>query len=281
MNTRLQEDRFISYRISPPKSWEGINFVELWQHRNLLFNLVWRDLRLLYSGTWIGALWIILKPLSIAFVMIVVLGIFVKIPVDNLPYSAVVLSGLVPWLYFSTVVQEANNSMIGNSYLLNKVYFPRIILPIIPLITNLVNFLVMLVLVLGLVIVFGFYPTVRWFYIPLVVVLMILLSFGFSLWVSALSSRFRDLINLLPVIIQVGLYLTPTFYLTTTLPVQYRPIFIFNPMVGIIDTMRWMLLGYGQFPLTALFITFAYGIIFTFTGLFLFQRMQDLVADVV
>lgn len=271
----------ITDKITPPKDWEFIDFNELWQHRNLFFNLISRDLKILYSNTWLGAAWIILKPLSTALVLIVILGSFVRVPTNGLPYPAVVLSGLIPWFYFSTVIIEANSSMINNSYLLNKVYFPRIILPMVPLITNLVNFLVMQILIFGLLALYGFYPNIKWLLIPVDIIIMIILSFGFSLWISALSSRFRDLLNLLPVIIQIGMYITPTFYLTSLIPKNLIGLYIFNPLVGIIDLMRWILLDYGQFPKIPLIISISFGTILVISGLFLFQRMQNLVADII
>lgn len=271
----------VSIRIEPTEGWVPVDLRELWQYHNLLFYLVWREIRVYYSNTAIGIFWIVLSPLATAIVLSVILGLFIKVPTGGLPYPPVVLSGLILWLYFSKAVSTGCTSMMANSYLLTKVYFPRIIVPLVSILSGLIELLVLLVVVLIVAILYGVVPGLSWLLIPVPLILLIGLATGSSLWLSALNVQYRDIGNLLPVLLQVGLYLAPTIYLSSLIPKEWRLLYDINPMVGVIDTMRWALFLGNEFPARPFIISIITVILLIVTGAFFFRLIDDTAADIV
>lgn len=268
-------------RIQPSRGWTIVDVRELWQHRNLLFYLVWRDIRVIYSNTGLGVFWVILQPLVTALVITVVFGMFARIPSGDLPYAVLALSGLVLYNYFSNTVSLAAQSMVNSAYLLTKVYFPRLIIPTVPILTGLVDFAVLLALLLVLTLFFGIAPTVALIFLPVPILLNIALALGVGLWVSALNIQIRDLGKFVPVLLQILIYVSPVFYPSSLVPESLRGLYSLNPLVGIIDGLRWSLLGVGSFPGMPLMISALVAFFLIITGAFVFRKIEDTAADVI
>jgi lipopolysaccharide transport system permease protein len=268
-------------RIQPSRGWTIVDLRELWQHRNLLFYLVWRDIRVAYSNTALGIVWVVLQPLATVLVITIIFGMFARIPSDNLPYAVLALSGLVLYSYFSLTVAQAAQSMLSNAYLLTKVYFPRLIIPTVPILTGLVDFVVLLLVLFVVVLLYGISPTLAWLFLPIPILLNITLALGVGLWVSALNIQMRDLGKFVPVLLQIGIYASPVFYPSSLVPEQLRILYSLNPLVGIIDGFRWSLFGVGTFPSTSLMISALAVFFLVISGAFVFRKIEDTAADVI
>jgi len=268
-------------RIEPPRGWTPVSLPEMWQHRDLLFYLVVRDLRSITSSTSLGFYWLLLQPLAFALVLTVVLGFLVKVPTGNMPYALVVLSGLLPWTYVNNSIARASSSMVANAHLLTKVYFPRLIIPVVPIVSGLIDFGVVFLVLLAAVVYFGIAPTWQWLLLPLPVLLAIGLALGAGLWLCALTVRFRDVANMVPVLLQLGTYVSPVFYPRTLVPQAWLPVYDLNPMVGIIEATRWSLLSLGPFPSGPVSISAIVVLILIGTGVFYFRVTEDIAADIV
>jgi lipopolysaccharide transport system permease protein len=268
-------------RIQPTRGWAMVDLHELWQHRDLLFYLVWRDIRVIFSNTGLGVFWIILQPLSTVVVITIVLGIFARFPSGSTPYPVVVLSGMVLYNYFSIGVNQSANSMIANAYLLTKVYFPRLIIPCVPILVGMVDFLVLFVVLLILSIFFGIWPTLAWLFLPVPIIITIGITLGAGLWLSALNIQFRDVGKFIPIFVQIGFYASPIFYLSNLIPENFRIFYNLNPMVGMIDSFRWALIGKDVFPTVPFITSIVTALLLILSGVFVFRRMEENAADVV
>jgi len=267
-------------RIEPAKGWSPINFKELWQSRDLAFYLVLREIRSSNHATRLGFLWVILQPLATALVLSIVMGYLVRVPTGETPYPIVVLAGLLIWSYTSNTIMRASNSMITSSYLLTKVYFPRVIIPLVPIISGLVDVLILLVVVVGCCLFYGIYPKTSWLAVFITLPLAVLIAAGFGLWASAFTVRYRDFGNILPVFLQMGLYLSPVFYPSTLVPAHWRRLYELNPIAGLIEITRKAIMGGAisvhEFIYPALFaaVVLAVGVIY-------FRVSEDFASDVV
>ena len=268
-------------RIEPPRGWSPVSLSELWQHRDLMFYLVLREIRIATASTSLGFLWLLVQPLALAAVLTVALGIFVKVPTGGAPYALVVLSGLLPWNYVSNAVARASSSMVANSHLLTKVYFPRLIIPAVPILAGLVDFAVLFVILIVIAIGFGVAPAPTWLFLPVPALMAIGLTAGAGLWLSALTVRFRDVGNMVPVMLQIGTYASPILYPSSLVPERWRWLYDLNPVVGIVDGVRWALLAQERFPDRALAISAAAIVILIATGVFYFRATEDNAADIV
>ncbi len=268
-------------RIEPPRGWSPVSLGELWQHRDLMFYLVLREIRTATASTSLGFLWLLLQPLMIAAVLTVALGLFVKVPTGGVPYAIVVLSGLLPWHYISTAIVRASSSMVANSYLLTKVYFPRLIIPTVPILAGLVDFAVLFVILIILSLAFGVVLAATWLFLPVPALMAIGLTAGAGLWLSALTVRFRDVGNAVPVMLQIWTYASPVLYPSSLVPERWRWVYDLNPVVGIVDGVRWALLAQDPFPDRALANSGAAIVFLLATGVFYFRATEDNAADIV
>jgi lipopolysaccharide transport system permease protein len=268
-------------RIEPLQGWAPVNFRELWRHRELLFYLVKRDVRALYVNTALGVFWTVLQPLATAIVVTIVLGMFARIPSGEIPYGLVVLSGLVLWGYFATAVQSGCQSMLANANLMTKVYFPRLIIPAVPIMAGLVDLAVLVIVLLGALVFYGMMPQLSWIFIPVPTVLMIALALGASLWLSALNVQYRDVGRMLPVFLQIGLYASPIVYPYGIIPEPWRGVYALNPVVGIVNSMRWALFREAGFPFSELLISAFVAAALIASGAVVFQRIEKSMADIV
>lgn len=224
-------------------------WLDLWRYRELFLILAWRDVAVRYKQTVIGALWAFLRPFMTMVVFTVVFGSLAKLPTEGTtPYAVLVFAGLLPWTLFSSVLNEASSSVIGNANLVSKVYFPRMIIPLATVVVALIDFLVSLVILAGLMLWYGIAPGWQILLLPFFVMLALLAAIGPSLWAASLIVHYRDFRFLIPFGIQIGLYVSPVGFSSKVVPEQFQMLYSLNPMVGVIDGFRWCILG-GESPI--------------------------------
>lgn len=258
-----------------------IDIVELWQHRNLLFYLVQKDIRILFAGTSLGILWVVLPPLATTTIMTVMLGVLAKIPSHDLPYSLIVLSGMVPWMYFNNVVSKATFSMSANAYLLTKVYFPRLIIPIVPMVAGLIDLFLLLMVLIIATLLYGLMPQISWLFIIVALLLTIFLTIGVSLWFSALNVKYSDVGKFLPILLQLLAYASPIFYPHSFIPAKWFWLYDLNPFVGIVESFRWAIFGGNPFPMSSFIDSVIIASLITLSGIYVFRSIEDTAADII
>ncbi len=266
--------------IEPSRSWGGLGLAELWSHRELLYFMVWRDVKVRYKQTVLGVLWVVMQPLLMTLVFTVFLGILARVPSKGVPYPLLAFAGLMPWTFFGSAVTNGSSSLVGNAHLLTKVYFPRFIIPAAAVVGRLVDFGVSFVILIALMLIYRVTPGVGLLMIPALILLLALFSLGMSLWAAALNVKYRDIGIALPVLIQIWMFVSPVVYSSALLPERWRRIYMLNPIAGIIEGFRSAL--YGQ-PFDWLAIATA--AVFTFALLayaaVAFKRMERSFADLV
>ena len=267
--------------IQPSSGWLNLDLRELWTYRDLFWILMLRDVKVRYKQTLLGVIWVILQPLTAALIFALIFGRFAKLPSGDTPYMLYVFVAMLPWNIFSGALQRAGTSLISDSRLISKVYFPRVVIPVASSSAVLLDFSVAFLVGILLMAGYDVYPTWRWMLLPVFLLLVLLLTLGIALFFSALNVYYRDFMYALPFVIQVWMYASPIAYSTEIVPDSVRPFYALNPMVGVIDGFRWVLLGLGDFPTTSVGIS----VILTFTvfslGLVVFQRIEDNFADVI
>ncbi len=266
--------------IQPSGGWRALDLRELWRFRELAFFLALRDVKVRYKQTALGLAWVLLQPLLAMGIFSIVFGQR-GLTTHNVPYPLFVISGLVPWFYFSNATSGASGSIVANTQLISKVYFPRLAIPMAAVLANLVDLSVGLVLELVLLVGFGVPLGWQLLAVPLLVVLMVLTALGVSIWLSALDVQYRDVRYAVPFFIQVWLFATPVIYSVEDVPERWRPLLAVNPMTGIIEGFRWALLGSGDPPLAGLAGTIAVVLVLLGTGSLYFRRMERTFADVI
>lgn len=255
---------------------------DVWRYRELLLFLAWRDLLVRYKQTVVGVTWVLIRPLLTMLVLTVVFEGFANMPAGGVPYPLLVFCGLLPWQFFATALSESGNSLVANTALVSKVYFPRLIIPAATLISAAVDFLVALAFLVALMIWYRWVPSATIVFLPLFIALAGVASFGVGLWVAALMVEYRDFRYIVPFAVQFGLYISPVGYFTNVVPEQYRLLYSLNPMVGVIDGFRWCVLG-GEHALywPGIVAALAGGLILLVTGLWYFRRTERVFADVI
>lgn len=256
---------------------------DLWRYRELFYFLAWRDILVRYKQTVIGVAWALIRPFLTMLVFTIVFNKVAKLEAPGaVPYALLVFAAMLPWQFFATALGESSNSLIGNANLISKVYFPRLIVPAGSIITSFVDFLIMLVLMAGMMLWYGFWPDARLLTLPLFILLAFGAAFGAGLWLCALNVKYRDFRYIVPFIVQFGLYISPVGFSSAIIPGQWRLAYALNPMVGVIDGFRWSLLR-GQSPLdwTALLASIVITLFLCATGIRYFRRMEKTFADVI
>jgi lipopolysaccharide transport system permease protein len=231
------------FLIKPTQGWRFLNLKELLQYRELLYFLIWRDLRVRYKQTVIGVAWVVLQPLLMMSIFTLVFGRLAKMPSGGVPYPIFVYSGLLAWIYFSTALSQGSASLITNANLISKIYFPRLIIPLVSVTTHLLDFTLSFLILLCMMFWFGIQPTIRLVLVPGYLAMASATALGINLWFSALNVRYRDVGYLLPVIIQLWFYLTPIIYPISLVPERWLPLYGLNPMVVVIQGFRFAFLG--------------------------------------
>jgi homopolymeric O-antigen transport system permease protein len=268
-------------RIRAGRGWAALNVRELWSYRDLLWILVERDIRLLYKQTALGIIWVILQPLIAAVILTVIFGWVARMPSDGAPYLLFVICGMTVWTYFSQALQRAGNSVIHNAHLVSKVYFPRLLLPLVHILRALIDFIVVSTVLFGLMAIYRVPPSPRLLVIPILLVFMMLTATGIALWFSALSVRYRDCSNALPYFLQVWMYATPVVYPISMVPHKWHWLFAINPAVGFIEAFRWAVLGTGVLRPDLLALAIIISLCVLISGAFFFRRAERGFADVI
>jgi len=268
-------------RITPPARWWALPFGELWAYRELLYFFVWRDIKIRYKQTAIGAAWAVLQPLLAMAVFTLFFGRLAHMSSEGLPYQVFSYCGLLPWMYFAAALQNSTNSIVDNQRLVTKVYFPRLALPIASVFAALVDLAISFVMFAALMIYFRVQPsrTIVWF--PAFLALAVLTAMGVGLWLSALNAIYRDVRYVLPFLIQFWLFASPVVYSSSIVPAKWRWLYGLNPMAGVIEGFRWSLTGHGEPPGRMVIVSAAAVIAILFGGIAYFQKMDTTIADVV
>ena len=258
-------------------------WADLWRYRELFQVLAWRDISVRYKQTAIGALWAIIRPFLTTVVLTIVFGKIAKLPSEgSAPYALLVLSGILPWQFFSTALADASNSLVANSNLISKVYFPRLIVPAATVVVAFVDFLISFAILLLMMAWYGYAPGWQILFLPVVVALAFIASLGPGLWITALNVKYRDFRYVIPFLVQFGLYISPVGYSSSIVPKEWRLVFYLNPVVAVIDGFRWCILrGEGEIRIAECLVSLAVSGFFLWCGVRQFRRMESQFADIV
>ena len=268
-------------RIEPSKGWVSLKLNEVWEYRELLYFLVWRDVKVRYKQTVLGAAWAVIQPFFTMVVFSLFFGKLAKIPSDGVPYPIFTFAALVPWTFFANGLSKASNSLVGSAHLIKKIYFPRLAIPIANVISGLIDFAIAFVMLIGMMVYFRIAPTFNIVLLPLLLLLALVTCLGVSLWLSAMNVQFRDVQYVIPFLTQFWLFATPIAYPSSLLSEPWRTVYSLNPMVGVVEGFRWALLGAGTAPGPMIVVSTIVAIMLLVSGLFYFRRLEKTFADVV
>jgi lipopolysaccharide transport system permease protein len=276
---RLTADRI--ERIQPSTGWVGLRLSHLWAYHELLYFLAWRDIKVRYKQTALGAAWAILQPLFTMVVFSLFFGKLAGIKSDGVPYPVFAFTALVPWTFFAYVLAQSSNSLVANENLIKKVYFPRLIIPISTVLSGSVDFVLAFAVLLGLMAYYGVVPTANIIWVPVFVLLVFVTSLAVGLWLSALNVQFRDVRYVIPFLTQFWMFATPVAYPSSLLSGPWRTLYGLNPMVGVVEGFRWSLLGTSSAPGPMMLVSTAASVALLCAGAFYFRRMERTFADIV
>jgi len=267
--------------IEPPSGWQLVDWRELWQYRDLLYFLVWRDIKTRYAQSILGVGWAVIQPVFTMIVFTVVFGNLAGISSDDVPYAIFSYTALVPWTYFASSLTSSSGSLIGAAGMITKVYFPRLVIPIAPVLAKLLDFAIAMLILLGLMLWFRTPPTIWALTLPLLVLLMMLSAAGMGMWLTALAIQYRDIKYGLNFGVQLLMYASPVVYPASKVPEQFRLLYGLNPMAGVIEGFRSALLGTNPMPWDLLAMGSAIAVVLAISGAMYFGRMERVFADVV
>jgi lipopolysaccharide transport system permease protein len=268
-------------RIEPSRGWVSIELSELWTYRELLYFLIWRDVKVRYKQTVIGIGWAILQPLLTMVIFTMIFGNFAKIPSDGLPYPVFAFTALLPWNLFAGALNRCTLSLVGSANLITKVYFPRLIVPVSAIISGIIDFAIAFVFLLGLMLWFHIVPTWGAIALPIFLLLTLITALAVGLWLSALDVRYRDVGHAIPFLIQIWMFLSPVAYPLSVVPEKWRLLYSLNPMVGVIEGFRWALLGKESPDFKVIAVSTAVVVALLLSGVVYFKRIERTFADVV
>ena len=282
-NTQSAETHIPSETIiEPAKSWVPLNLKEIWAYRELLFFMTWRDIKVRYKQTLLGAAWAIIRPVATMVVFSLFFGRLANMPSDGLPYPIFSYAGLLPWTFFASGLTRTTGSVVGSGGLIKKVYFPRLIIPLAGVVGGLPDFGLAFLVLLGMMGYFGIYPSwISIIWLPLLLLLAMVTALGVGLWLAALNAKYRDVGQVVGFITQLWMFATPVVYPASLIGEPWRTLYSLNPMVGVVEGFRWSLLRSGNPPGTTVLISAVVSIMVLITGLFYFRRMEKTFADVV
>jgi lipopolysaccharide transport system permease protein len=271
--------------IQPSRGLVSLQLHALWEYRELLYFLVWRDLKVRYKQTVLGALWIILQPVVSMVVFSLLFGALLKVPSGDVPYPIFAYTALLPWNYFAGALNRSSTSLVGSAHLITKVYFPRLVIPVSGVLSGLVDFAIAFLVLVGLMVYYQVTPTWATVLLPGFLLLAMLTALGFGLWLSALNVRYRDINYLVPFLVQIWMYATPVIYGTTLIPERFRFLVALNPMAGVTEGFRWALLGAqladAAAPGSMFIVSVAIALVVLVSGAVFFRNTERTFADVV
>jgi len=268
-------------RIEASRGWVSLKLRELWEYRELSYFLIWRDIKVRYKQTVLGAAWAIIQPFFTMVVFSLFFGQLAKIPSDGIPYPIFSYAALVPWTFFANGLGKASNSLVGSSNLIKKVYFPRLAIPIASVLSGIIDFVLSFIILIGLMLYYGITPTANVVWLPFLLALSFIIALGVSLWLSALNVQFRDVQYIIPFITQLWLFATPIAYPSSILPYKWKTLYAMNPMVGVVEGFRWALLGTDTAPGPIIIVSSLVALLLLVSGALYFRRLEKTFADVV
>jgi lipopolysaccharide transport system permease protein len=268
-------------RIEPSRGWVPLKLHEVWEYRELLYFLTWRDVKIRYKQTSLGVLWALLQPLLTMLVFSVFFGRLAKIPSDGIPYPLFSLAGIVPWTFFSTGLNLSATSLVTSANVITKVYFPRLIVPVSSILSGLLDFVIAFGLIAVSMIYLGVAPTVRILWLPAFLLLAFVTALGVGLWLCALNVEYRDVRFTLPFLLQFWMYATPIAYPSSLLPEPWKTVYGLNPMAGVVEGVRWSLLPTAVQPGGLIPVSAGVALLVLVSGAYYFRRMERTFADVV
>ena len=278
MATSIQNRKIV---LKPSKGWSPVNLKDIWAYRELVYFLTWRDLKVRYKQTLLGASWAILQPFLTMVVFSIFFGNLAKVPSDGMPYPIFAYTALLPWTLFSKALQDASRSLVANAHMITKIYFPRIILPLASVLAGIVDFVIAFVVLLGMMFFYKIMPTANVWMLPFFLLLALITAIGVGLWLSALNVLYRDIGYVLPFLTQFWMFITPIAYPASMVPERWRALYAINPMSGVVEGFRYALLGTGEAPGLMFVVSTGVSLLIVITGLFYFRRMERLFADMV
>jgi lipopolysaccharide transport system permease protein len=279
-NTQATLNNLQRIRRQPSKGWTWPKFRELWEYRELLFFFAWRDIKVRYKQTVMGALWAIIQPFFTMVIFSLFFGRLARVPSDGLPYPVFSYTALVPWTFFANALTQASSSLVVNANMVKKIYFPRLALPIATVLAGVVDFALAFIVLLGIMLFYGVIPTINILWLPFFLILAVVTSLGVSLWLSAMNVQFRDVHYTIPFLTQAWLFATPIAYPSSMLSEPWRTVYGLNPMAGVVEGFRWALLGSGTAPGPMMIVSVVVALTLFVSGAFYFRRMEQGFADV-
>jgi lipopolysaccharide transport system permease protein len=266
--------------IEPSRGWVALELRELWKYREMIYFLTWRDVKVRYKQTVLGATWAIIQPVFNMVIFSIIFGKLAQLDSEGIPYPIFNYAALLPWSYFSQSLSQSSNSIVGSAHLITKVYFPRLIIPLTSVVSGLVDFGISFLVIIVLMIYYQVLPTVGIILLPLFLLLSASTALGVGLWLSALNVQYRDVRYVVPFLLQFWLFATPVVYSSTLLDEPWRTLYGLNPMVGVVEGFRWALLGTDP-PKMMILISAIVSILLVISGIYYFRRMEKYFADLV
>jgi len=277
----IENPSFAITVIRPSRGWVSLKLREVWEYRELLYFLGWRDIMVRYKQTVLGAAWAIIQPFLTMVVFSVFFGRLAKLPSEGIPYPIFAYCALLPWHYFAEAINRSSNSLVGSANLITKVYFPRLVIPLSSVLSPVVDFVIAFVVLVGMMLYYGMWPTAAIVWLPLFLLLALVTALGVGMWLSALNVQYRDVRYVIPFLTQFWLFATPVAYSSSLVPERWRGLYGLNPMASVVEGFRWALLGTGQTPGPMLAVSVAVVLLVMVSGAFYFRHMEKTFADVV
>ncbi|MGE0102886.1 MAG: ABC transporter permease [Blastocatellales bacterium] len=277
----MAEYQSVTHRIEPSRGWVSLKLAELWEYRELLYFLTWRDIKVRYKQTALGAAWAIIQPLFTMLVFSIFFGRLAKVPSDNIPYPIFCYAALVPWTFFANGLAQSSNSLVGSANLITKVYFPKLAIPLATVMAGVIDFLLAFAVLIVMMFYYQVPPGWKILWTPLFLLLALITSLGVGLWLSALNVQFRDVKFVVPFITQFWMLATPIAYPSSLLSEPWRTIYGLNPMAGVVEGFRWSLLDVKTAPRPMLLVSAIVALVILAGGAYYFRRMEKTFADLV
>jgi len=267
--------------LTPSRGWVSLKLGELWEYRELLYFFIWRDVKVRYKQTALGLAWAVLQPFFTMVVFSLFFGGLAKVPSDGVPYPIFAYTGLLPWTFFAHGVTQSANSLVTNANLINKVYFPRMAIPIAAVLSGLADLLPSFVVLIGMMLYYGIVPSAQIIWLPAFVLLATIAALGVGIGLAAINVHFRDVRHTVPFLVQSWLFITPIAYPSSLVPEQWKTLYALNPMVGVVEGFRWALLDTERAPGAILWVSAAAAIVLLIASALYFRRLERTFADVV